>query len=184
MSAPLPEDPFERVEVATQNLARRVVWEQGNRIGLLRVHAVVGVLAGAQMLAFGGPTQLEALFGPPVRIILGTIGLVGGAILFSGLETTPRSIYREALGLTVLGLWDLVMTLGLAWARLHSTSFGLNWPSVPEPSPATGYVAPYPIAVYGGLFALIVIHLATLHKFRKHHAPPAPPSSVLKEDDQ
>lgn len=168
-----PDDPFERIEVATESLARRVIWEQGNRIGLLRCHATVGVLAGAQMLAFGSAATLEALAGVWVRSFLGVLGVIGGLILFWGLHRSPRSITLEALGLTLLGLWDLVMTLGLAWARYHSTSFGLKWPWVHLPPPEAGFVVPYPVAVYGGLFALICIHMWTLRKFRKVGAPPA-----------
>ena len=178
---PLPEDPFDRVEVASQNLARRVIWEQGNRIGLLRVHATVGILAGGQMLAFGSAATLEALTGVWVRMFLGTLGMVGGAVLFWGLHRSPRSITLEALGLLLLGIWDLVMTTGLALARYHSTSFGLKFPWVPLPPPEVGFVVPYPVAVYGGMLALICIHLLTLRRFTKVGAPPA--GRLHGEDD-
>lgn len=173
MTPPEPHDPFEKIEQATNRLARRVLWEQGNRIGLLRVHAVVAMLAGFQMLAFGGPYQLEELFGPITRMILGPVGVLGGVLLELGLRSRPRSITLEALGLMTIGLWDLSMTLGLAYARLHTTSFGLGLPWLPEKPPSTGYVVPYPIAVYAGLFLLIVIHLWTLRKLKKAQAPPA-----------
>lgn len=175
------EDPFERIEAAADRLARRVLWEQGNRIGLLRVHGVVGVIAGSQMLAFGGPSQLETI--PLARLWLGITGLIGGLILMWGLHHKPRSIPAEFVGLSLMGVWDLTMTLGLAWARLHTTSFGLSWPWDLPPSAASGYVPAYPIAVYAGLFVLICIHLVTLRKFVKHKAPPAG-SFRDEEEDQ
>lgn len=171
-----PSDPFDRIEGAAENLARRVIWEQGNRIGLLRVHVAVGILTGGQMLAFGSAATLEALFGPAIRIFLGVLGMTGGIILLIGLEKRPRSIVMEALGLTLLGLWDLTMTVGLAWARIHSTSFGLKWPWVPLPPPEAGFVTPYPATVYAGLGALITIHLWTLRKFKRAGVPPAMPT--------
>lgn len=175
MTSP-PSDPFDRIEDAAENLARRVIWEQGNRIGLLRVHLVVGILTGAQMLAFGSASTLEALVGPGIRVFLGVLGIVGGTILFTGLHRSPRSIVLEALGLALLGVWDFVMAVGLAIARLHSTSFGLKWPWVPLPPPSAGFVAPYPATVYAGLGALITIHLLTLRKFKRAGAPPALPT--------
>lgn len=183
MTAPPPEDPFERVEAAARALARRVLWEQGNRIGLLRCHAAVGLVAGAQMLAFGSTTTLEVLFGPPIRMVLGVLGIVGGIALFVGVHATPRSIVQEATGLFLLGLWDLLMTLGLTYARLHSSTFGLRWPWTPMPPVNSGYVPPYPIAVYGGMFALICIHLYTLHTFRKSGAPPAGKDPIKEEGE-
>lgn len=165
------DDPFRRIETAAEALARRVVWEQGNRIGLLRVHGVVGVLAGVQMLAFGGPSQLEAF--PWARLWLGLTGLCGGTLVMYGLHRRPRSIPTEAAGLAVLGLWDLTMTVGLAWARLHTTSWGWSWPWEKPPPAASGYVPAYPVTVYAGLFALICIHLLTLQRFVKSGAPPA-----------
>lgn len=173
------DDPFQRIERATQALARRVLWEQGNRIGLLRVHAAVGILAGVQILAFGSAASIEALVGVGVRMLLGVLGVLGGSLLWWGLRKSPRSITLEGIGLALLGIWDLTMTLGLAWARAHSTSFGLKWPWVRLPPPEDGFVVPYPIAVYGGMFALIVIHLLTLRKFKKAGAPPA---KLVKEE--
>lgn len=168
---PEGEDPFERIERATNRLARRVLWEQGNRIGLLRVHGVVGILAGAQMLAFGGPSQLEDIHW--ARMWLGVTGLLGGLLVMWGLHSRPRSISTEAAGLAVMGLWDLTMTVGLAWARMHTTSWGWSWPWEKPPPASSGYVPAYPVTVYAGLFALICIHLLTLVKFIKSGAPPA-----------
>lgn len=173
-------DPFERIERATNRLARRVLWEQGNRIGLLRVHGVVGILAGAQMLAFGGPSQLEVFVW--ARLWLGVTGVLGGSLVMYGLHCRPRSIPTEAVGLAVMGLWDLTMTVGLAWARMHTTSWGWSWPWERPPSAASGYVPAYPVTVYAGLFALICIHLFTLRRFVKAGAPPA--GAHLKLDEE
>lgn len=177
----LERDAFERVESAAEALARRVTWEQGNRIGLLRVHAITGIVAGVQILAFGGPTQLEHM--PGARFAQGMCGLIGGLLLWVSLHRRPRSITGEALGLLVLGLWDLTFVVGLTYARLHSTAFGLGWPWDEPPPGASGYVPPYPIAVYAGMFGLICIHLYTLRTFVKHKAPPAP-SVVVEEEGE
>lgn len=163
-------DPYGRIETAAEKLARRVTWEQGNRIGLLSVHAIAGILGGAQQIMYGSAPNIETAFGTWVRIIFGTLALIGGCILFSGLNAHPRSIKREAAGLSLLAAWDALMTLGLLWARIDSHDFSLLGFNEKIP---LGYVVTYPLAVYGGLFALIMVHLSTLHKFRKYHAPPA-----------
>ena len=163
-------DAFDRLEQAAERVAQEAIWERGNRRGLLWVHAVVGVLAGAQMLAFGSASNIELLVGVWSRTVLGVLGIVGGFVLALGVIRRSRHrrywIELEASGLVLIGLWDLLMCLGMAWARIAAGDFHTRPLWEPLPPPGT-YVLPYPIAVYGGLFALVVVHLWTLRRFKK-----------------
>jgi hypothetical protein len=161
-----PLDPLDRLEAAAEKVARRAEWETANRVGLLYVHAFVGITAGLQMFLFGSAANIEDLAGIWIRAALGVLGIAGGLILWRGIRATPRSIPAEATGLALLGIWDLAMTLGLAWARIDSGDFSPRGLFEPLPPPGT-YALPYPVAVYGGLFALICVHLWTLRRLRK-----------------
>lgn len=168
-------EPFERLEVAAELVmeraeasARRVAYERGNRLSLLWIHGIVASVAGLQQILYGSATQLEVLLGPWVRLFLGPVAIIGGLILLSGLLKRPRSIPMEAVGLSFVALWDGSMTLGLGAARIlqnnyHVIPFGQQLPA--------GYVPAYPIAVYGGMFALLVVHLWTLRLLKRHVLP-------------
>ena len=168
----MPDDPLDRLETAAEAVVRRAevernrtAYEQGNRLGLLWIHGLVGLFAGLQMLAWGSATTIEAVVGPWSRLLMATLGTLGGVLLLVGLTRKPRSIPLEAAGLTVVGLWDLLMTLGLMYARISQHSFALR--PLTEPLP-NGYVAAYPVTVYLGMLALIVVHLWTLRRLRAH----------------
>lgn len=165
-------DPFEQLQSAAEAVARRaeastsrVTYERANRLGLLWVHGVVAVMAGLQMILWGTATAIEALFGPDSRFTMGPLAFIGGAVLLLGLTRHPRrSIPMEAIGLSVIALWDLMMTAGLAYARWHQHDFHVL--AITERQPQ-GYVSAYPMAVYGGMFALLAIHLWTLRILRR-----------------
>lgn len=167
------DDPFERLEAAAEAVAHRaaaqterVAYEAGNRLGLLWVHAVVALLAGTQMLLWGSASQVEAVLGPTARLPMGLLAVVGGLWLSVGLTRKPRSIPAEAVGLCLVALWDLAMTLSLAYARARQHDYHLLGLRTPMPD---HYVPAYPVSVYGGLLALLVIHLLTLrHVWRGH----------------
>lgn len=165
-----PTDAFDRLEHAAETVAVRAEWERANRVGLLWIHALVGVWAGTQMLLFGSASNIEAMVGVWSRLALGTLGIVGGAVLIAGiLRRTRRKRFwleLEAAGLSLIGLWDLCMALGMSIARIQSGDFGIRPIFEPLPPPGT-YVLPYPIAVYGGLTALVAVHLWTLRRFKK-----------------
>lgn len=154
-------DTLAELERATLALAARAEWEQSNRRGLLWVHGIVAAVVGLQILLFGGPGNIERAVGIWTRPALGVCALVGGLLLMSGLLARPRSIRREVLGLAGVGVWDLCMTIGLIGARVDAGSFAPR-PLLEHQPP--GYVVPYAIAVYGGMLALIVIHLLTLRR--------------------
>lgn len=155
-------DAFTRLEEAAEKVARRGEWETKNRIGLLRIHGLMGALGGTQILLYGGPSNIEDSVGVWTRVALGLLALTGGLTLLAGLLRNPRSIALEALGLGLVGLWDLCMTLGLAWSRIRQGQFAPSW-LLDALDPA--YVRPYPVTIYAGLFAMICVHLWTLrHK--------------------
>ena len=163
-------DAFDRLEEAAEKVALRSEWERANRVGLLWVHAVVGCLAGVQMLLFGSASNIEELVGIWSRTALGLLGIFGGLVLASGIRRRKRHrcywIEFEAGGLALLGAWDFAMMLGMFAARLRAGDFAPRALFEPLPPPGT-YVLPYPIAVYGGLFALVCVHLWTLRRFKK-----------------
>lgn len=163
-------DAFDRLEEAAEKVALRFEWERANRVGLLWVHAVVGSLAGVQMLLFGSASNIEAMVGVWSRSALGFLGVAGGFILAVGILRRKRHdrywIEFEAFGLALLAVWDLAMMLGMAVARYKAGDFSPRPLFEPLPEPGT-YVLPYPIAVYGGLFALVCVHLWTLRRFKK-----------------
>lgn len=166
----MTEDPFDRLErVAESMVARaeqedqRTRYEQQNRRGLLWVHALMGMGAGLQMLMFGSANTIETYIGLWTRPCMAALGMLGGVLLAYGLTSRPRSIPHEALGLVLVGLWDLAMTVGLGAARWDQGGFAV----VPlgRPLPA-GYIVAYPVTIYAGLFALICIHIWTLRQLR------------------
>jgi hypothetical protein len=163
-------DAFDRLEHAAERVAATATWERANRVGLLWVHAVVGVLAGGQMLAFGSASNIEAMVGVWSRSALGVLGIVGGLALALGILRRKRRrrywLEIEATGLALIGLWDGCMCIGMAAARIMAGDFAPRPPWEALPPPGT-YVLPYPIAVYGGLCALVCVHLWTLRRFKK-----------------
>lgn len=157
-------DPLDRLETHADKLARQFTYEQQNRRGLLWVHAVIGVTAGAQMLLWGSATTIESALGIWSRALMAGLGLVGGGLLSFGLLSRPRSIPLEVAGLFLVGIWDMLMTVGLAIARIKQNDFHV----IPITEPLMqGYVVAYPVTVYAGLMALISIHLWTLRKVRR-----------------
>lgn len=166
-----PIDPLDRLQDAAEVVVLRAQWEQANRVGLLWIHAILGLTAGTQMILFGSAANIEEVVGLWSRTALGFLGISGGILLALGLLRVPRSITLEAIGLALLGLWDLFMALGMTWARLAAGDFHTRALNVPLPPPGT-YVLPYPISVYAGLFALIVVHLWTLRRLKRGRPTP------------
>lgn len=157
-------DPLDRLEKHTSHMAEQITYEQQNRRGLLWIHAICGLTAGLQMLLWGSPPSLELAAGLWVRGVMAGLGLVGGALLAWGLSRRPRSVPFEAAGLTVVGLWDFLMFVGLGFARFQQHDFRII--PLNEPLPP-GYVVAYATTIYLALFALISVHLYTLRKIRK-----------------
>lgn len=157
-------DPLARLDEAADAINRRMGYELANRLGLLRVHAVVGLWAGPLMLLFGSATTIEAAIGVWTRTVLGLLALAGGLLLAIGISRTPRSIRLEAAGLALLLVWDTAMMLGIIYARISQGDFAVR--PLFDPLPL-GYVVAYPIPVYAGYGALLTIHLLTLRKLRK-----------------
>lgn len=166
----MTDEALDRLEEAAESVAQKAEWEHANRVGLLRVHAAVGLVAGAQMLAYGSASNIEALVGVWSRSVLGLLGILGGVVLAIGITWRRRRrrhwLETEALGLVLLGAWDLFMALGMLASRILAGDFHFRGLFEPLPQPGT-YVLPYPIAVYAGLFALICVHLWTLRRFKK-----------------
>lgn len=160
----MSDDAYDRLQQAAERVANRVQYEQGNRRGLLWTHAMMGMLAGLQMIVWGGPGTVEDLLGVEIRPYLALLGIVGGLLLMIGLTSRPRSIPLELAGLFFVGAWDLAMTVGLMAARIEQHNYAPL--PIDEAVPA-GYVVSYPVTIYAGLFVLICIHLVTLRKIKR-----------------
>lgn len=156
-------DVFDRLQTAAETVAQHAEWERANRVGLLWVHAAIALIAGTQMLLYGSAATIEEAFGVWTRIALGGIGVLGGAVLATGI-LRGRTVALEAIGLALIGAWDLLMAAGFAWARIQGGTFTPR--ALLEPIP-DGYILPYPISVYIGLAALIAVHLWTLRRFKR-----------------
>ncbi|MBT56583.1 MAG: hypothetical protein CMF72_24685 [Mameliella sp.] len=145
---PDEDDALQRHVEAVEAVTAQATWENTNRIGLLWVHAGIGIVGGVLILARGGSTalnELNAAWGP----ITGWVALMGGLMLADGLSHDPRSVPREATGLFAMLAWDLIMGVGFIIAAAENGT------------------QPYPVAIYGGLALLILVHLFTLRKVRK-----------------
>lgn len=147
-----------RVPSATRRPLTAQEWEQTNRLGLLLVHALVGLIAGLLML-FNGTNATFDRYGEWVRPTTGALAFVGGALLAAGLARRSVSVRLEVVGLALLSLWALVMTAGFAGAVARAGDPVIAWPWE-----ALGTVPPerlYPIAIYGGLALMTVLHFCT-----------------------
>ncbi|NUR79083.1 MAG: hypothetical protein HOQ21_01360 [Dermatophilaceae bacterium] len=166
----MSNEAFDRLEQAADRVATWAEWERANRVGLLWIHAGVGITAGAQMLAFGSAANIEDLVGIWVRTALGLLAIIGGIVLGAGIRRRSRRrrhwLELEAVGLALLGLWDFAMAAGMAAARIAAGDFSPRALWEPLPPPGT-YVLPYPVSIYAGLCALICVHLWTLRRFKK-----------------
>lgn len=160
----MPDDPLDRLERAAERIVGRGAYEQANRRGLLWVHACMGLFAGPQMLLWGSATVIETSVGPWSRYAMGVVGLVGGVLLAVGLSRRVRVVSLEAVGLALVGVWDLAMVVGLLVARIQQNDYRLIGFLAPLHD---GYVVAYPITVYAGLLALICVHLWTLRRLFK-----------------
>lgn len=142
---------------------RQFIWAQQNRLGLLWVHGLMGVLVGLLMLAFGTASNFETMIGGWMRPFLGTLGIVGGIAIIIGLTRRPRSIRWEAIGLALLGVWDLIIMASFT-TLLFERPPHLSWPWEVI---GDAYSRPYPILIYGGLLMLLLLHLLTLWSLMK-----------------
>jgi len=156
------EHPLDRLERLTVDLSRQAQWDSANRLGLLRVHAAVGVLVGALMACNGTSTNFEQYLGGWMRLATGVPAFVGGALLAWGVSRKPRSIPLEAAGLTILVTWDIAMVVGFIAALVAAPDLILwFWPwQVNANAGAGGRL--YPVVVYAGYAFLILEHLRTL----------------------
>lgn len=157
------DDPFTRLENAAEVIVKQTSWEQQNRLGLLAIHGVIGVLAGMLMMINGTATSFE-VFGLWIRPALSGLSIFGGAVLLAGLISKPRNVRLEISGLALMGIWDLAMAVAFIVARTvnHVTyKFTFPWVALPDSSRL------YPVVIYLGMFALICVHLWTLRKLRR-----------------
>lgn len=103
---------------AAREQDRRLQVERRRRHNALDIHALKAIFIGPLILIGGAPGNIEARLGIWVRPGLAYLALLAGFFLFVG----PR-LYRdphvkgklEALGLVMVGLWDLFFVVALIW---------------------------------------------------------------------
>ncbi|WP_309647082.1 hypothetical protein [Nocardioides sp.] len=138
-------------------------WEQTNRLGLLLVHALIGLIAGLLIL-FNGTAATFDQYGDGMRLLTGGLAFVGGAVLAAGLALRSTSIVTEMVGLGILALWALTMAGGFVLASLSAGALIIDWPWHAFSDMPTERL--YPIALYIGLFLMTSLHLWTASKLR------------------
>lgn len=140
-------------------------WEQTNRLGLLLLHALIGLVAGLLIL-FNGTAPTFDQWGDWVRLLTGGLAFVGGAVLAAGLVLRSTSIGTEMVGLVILTLWALTMAAGFVLASLGAGALVIDWPWRSFPQLQAERL--YPIAIYVGLFLMTSLHLWTASRVRQH----------------
>jgi hypothetical protein len=132
-------DPYIRAEEALVSLELRTQYDEKNRLELLSVHGVKGLLLGPLLYFFGGPEAWNILFGREATVFLAAPAFFGGLLLLLGLFW-HRNIILEAAGMFGLIIWDGLMVYSMLRA-------GQN---------------PYTIVVYAAFAALMLVHIKTL----------------------
>lgn len=145
------DDPFDRLEQIARRLAARQRYSDKNRIALLAVHGVMGLVVAFLIAADKPAPSLLLLIGGPLLHLVNLLPAIGGGLLVGGL-LLHRNLYLEAAGMTILLAWDGFMgvAFGVVAHRYGS-----------DHNPLT-IAASYPIGVYLGLGGLMVVHLVTL----------------------
>lgn len=136
-------DPFHRAEKALLSLEQRSRYDESNRIALLVIHGVMGVVVGFLMMAYGAPDAWRQVVGPDRDWMLALPAAIGGFLLLGGLLVFNRNMLLESIGMTLILIWDCVMVFILQ-------KFGLN---------------PYAVAVYASMAALMGVHVFTLIRY-------------------
>ncbi len=142
-------EPLDELEVLTDKLAVRASYSEKNRFSLLAVHASLSVYVGISIFKYGGPDNFKDINNIPQWFphALWMLPLMGGFFLGIGLMKN-RDVWFEATGMTMILIWDLLMTIGFMIAWYQGTLVSL-----------------YPIGIYAGLSTFMCIHLRTLGKF-------------------
>lgn len=156
------QEALDRLEQATEAIAKRDRYNSRNRRALLVIHGVMGVSVGILLFTGGSAQSMIDVFGEgsPVLWLLNLSSLCGGLVLLAGVFIRQRrpgildrlSTLLEAVGMTVMLLWDAGMAVTLGVAAHKAATDG---------DPLT-HTAAYPVAVYTGLAALMAVHLLTL----------------------
>lgn len=136
-------------------------WERANRLGLLLVHALIGVLAGLLIL-FNGTAATFDRYGDWVRLTTGGLAFLGGTVLAAGLARGAASVVLEMVGLAILAVWALSMAGGFALTSLSAGMLIVDWPWHAFADLSDERL--YPIALYLGLFLMTSLHLWTVSR--------------------
>lgn len=130
---------------------------EGNRIGILYVHALFAVAIGPAFAAIGrhgmnGPIWRAMRDIPGAPYSLGAIMFLGGVVLT--IATTLRSRVWEIIGLCMLVVWYCTVAVTFA------ASIFL-WVLSDRSGPQPGFYAPL---VYFHFMAIMLVHCWTLRK--------------------
>lgn len=134
--------PWDRAEEALVALEQRTQYDEKNRLELLAVHGLKGLLVGPLLYMFGGPDAWNSTFGPAAIVFLAAPAFFGGLLLLLGLAW-KRNIVLEAIGMMGMLVWDALMI----YVMLASEA------------------APYVTVVYASMACLMSIHLRTLFRY-------------------
>lgn len=147
----------DRIDDAMRNLdniERKQTYSDQNRAQLLTIHAVTGVLTGLLIIAEGAPRAFRELVSPSqfAAVELGAAPILGGLLLAVGVFA-GRVALLEAIGISLILVWDLGMVCLFAW----------SWIQIPD-------AALYPVSIYMQFFLLMAVHLGTALLYMRSEA--------------
>lgn len=136
-------DPIDRLATFATELALAKKYADRNRSALLAIHGLGGVATTLLMMIhepYDGTARLLSQWAETFD----SLPALGGILLLAGLAWN-RNLVLEALGMVCLLLWDL----GMMRIFQHDLVGG-----------QVSYS--YPLAIYGTLAGLMILHLASL----------------------
>lgn len=146
-------DPLDRLDLAADRLERRQRYAEDNRLALLTIHGLMGVVIGFLLVIDGTAQSLQRLFhDSEVALAPLTFGpSLGGCVLLLGLMLR-RNLALEAIGMSMMLMWDITMAVCFGVIAFLASRDG---------DPLTS-ASSYPVGVYLGIAALMATHLVTL----------------------
>lgn len=136
-----------------------------SRMQALVTYGFLGITAGLFMTFTGAPATMEAYYGTWVRLVFGSLAVLGGVLIQVGarIGSMTRPGWKTCFaGTAVLWLW-LAAMFGAYLFAATDAGIVLTWPWEPIPPTAS---RPFLPALFLTLAMLLSMHLTVLWKIR------------------